>query len=92
MKVFNHCILESMSTRSNLTLQHWNGKQILVHWPQIYDTYVTGLGAVLRTGTHVSCATRQESTVCLCKHLRSLLFDLCPSPCFIYIISTPSLM
>jgi hypothetical protein len=26
-------------------------------------------------GAHVSCATGQESTVCLCMHLRSLLFD-----------------
>jgi hypothetical protein len=36
---------------------------------------VTGLGAASRAGTHVSCATGQESDIWLCMSLGSLLFD-----------------
>ena len=36
---------------------------------------VTGLGAASRAGAHVSCATGQESVMCLSTSLGSLLFD-----------------
>jgi hypothetical protein len=42
-------------------------------------------------GTHVNCATGQESTVCLHTCLGSLLFDLSGTPFHIY-HSPPSLM
>jgi hypothetical protein len=49
---------------------------------------VTGLGAASRAGAHVSCATGQESVMCLSTSLGSLLFDRVP--CLVFHLHHPS--
>jgi Integrase zinc binding domain/Chromo (CHRromatin Organisation MOdifier) domain len=49
--------------------RHWRMSRMSADVHHRAEGDVTGLGAACRAGTHVSCATGQESVICLCRGL-----------------------